>query len=153
MLCLKHLFLILVILFTLTLEPFAQSIYTYVYDYNGKPTVAWTDTQAGITYYEIRLIGIKQNLQEVIFPSEILTMSTRQKELIRPRSGNFKVQVRACNATQCSEWSDSKNPAYATVNGQPMGWIITWKVPKPTNIIIGFWNKLIIYFDGGETHG
>jgi hypothetical protein len=146
MLLLKRLFFILVIFFTLTLEPFAQSIYTYVLDYNGKPTVAWTDTQTGITYYEIRLIGIKVNLQEVIFPSETLTMSTREKELIRPRSGDFKVQVRACNATQCSEWADSKDPKYATVNGQPMGWIIKWKVPPPTNIIIGFWNKLLILF-------
>lgn len=153
MLTLKRLFLIFVIFFTLTLEPFAQSIYTYVYDYNGKPTVAWTDTQTGVTYYEIRLIGIKQNLQEVIFPSETLTMSTREKELIRPRSGNFKVQVRACNASKCSEWADSKDPEYATVNGQPMGWIITWKVPAPTNVIIGFWNKLIILIDGGKDNG
>lgn len=146
----KRLFLVLVIFFSLTLEPLAQSIYTYVLDYNVTPTVAWTDSQTDISYYEIRLVGIKPNLQEVIFPSETLDPATRQKILVRPRSGDFKVQIRACVATQCSEWADSKNPLYATVNGQPMGWILRWKVSKPSNIIIGFWNKLLIYLDGGN---
>jgi hypothetical protein len=150
---LKQLFLTIFLVFCILVEPYAQSIYTYVLDYNGRPTVAWTDTQTGVTKYEIRLIGIKPSGEEVIFPTEILLMSAREKELIRPRSGDFKVQVRACNASQCSEWADSKDPKYATVNDQPMGWILRWKVPKPKNIIIGFWNKLKIYFDGGKAIG
>lgn len=148
----KKLFFAFVLFFVLIGTPFAQSIYTYVLDYNTNPTVAWDDTQTGLTYYEIQLVGIKPNGQLVNFPSEQLDPQLREKLVYRPRSGDFKVQLRACNASKCSEWADSKDPAYATVNGQPMGWILRWKVPKPSNIIIGFWNKIKIYF-GGENNG
>jgi hypothetical protein len=154
MLFLKQLFFTFVIFFCLTLEPFAQSLYTYVLDYNEKPTAKWTDTQVGVSYYEIRLIGIKKTGEEVIFPSEQLLPEAREKQLIRPRSGDFKVQIRACNTTKCSEWADSTNPEYATVNDVPMGWILRWKVPKPSNITIGdLLNKLIIYLYGGNNYG
>jgi len=151
MLFLKRLFLISVIFFTLLVaEPFSQSIYVYVL--TGNPTTAWTHDQVNTTYYEIRLVGIKPNGELVELPSEILQATTREKVIVKPRSGDFKVQIRACNADKCSEWADSKDPAYATVDGQPMGWILRWKVSKPSNIIVGFWNKLIIYFNGGNNN-
>jgi len=127
-------------------EPFAQSVYVYVFDSNSSPTVGW-DISTYATYYEIRLVGIKKSGEFVNFPSETITVI--EKKVYRPRSGDFKVQVRACNSTQCSEWSNSNDSLYATVNGSPMGWLLRWKVSKPSNIIIGLWNKFIIDFIGG----
>jgi hypothetical protein len=140
-----------ILFFLLVAEPYAQSFYTYVLDYNAKPTTSWEDTQTGVTYYELRLVGIKTTGELVPLPSEQLSSSVKEKQLTRPRTGDFKVQIRACNGSKCSEWADSKDPQYATVNGQPMGWILRWKVPKPGGIIIGLWYDLKNFF-GGETN-
>jgi hypothetical protein len=142
----KVLFLTLLLLVSIS---FAQAIYVYRLEYNETVTVGW-DAVSDAIHYEIRLVGIKPKNNYVIYPSE-QTINI-EKVINRPHTGTIKVQVRACNNSNCSEWADSTDPQYATVNGQAMGWNLFWKIRNPTNVILGYLSSIITLF-GGKNNG
>lgn len=83
--------------------------------------VAW-DPSEGATRYDWRLIWIDPSLE---FEQLSGSVSGSPVEIPRPRSGHFRVEVRACNDAGCSDW------AVSTVSGYPKPWIVYWKLPPP----------------------
>lgn len=59
-----------------------------------------------------------------------------QKTIWLPRTGHYKIEVRARNAAGTSQWIMCTDPAFATVNGQPRAWWIYGHVAGPGDIII-----------------
>ena len=51
--------------------------------------------------------------------------------------GTVIMRVRVCTGdNECSDWTISSNPDYATYNGNPMGWVLSIEKAPPTDIII-----------------
>ena len=47
-----------------------------------------------------------------------------------PKTGHWILKVRSQRGDLISEWAESDNPLYATVNGLPRGWIVfAWIAP------------------------
>lgn len=96
-------------------------------------TLTWDD-QAPAKYYEVRLYHVERE-------DEVPAGSGRtESNLITfnlPRSGHFIGKVRACiNAGVCSGWSESIDPAVASVKGEARGWWLYGYVAEPGEIII-----------------
>jgi hypothetical protein len=85
----------------------------------GEPrTITW-GTQTGITKWNVEVFSLERSTDivraTVLQPSFAFTPR---------RAGHYRARVQACTPTQCSAWSDSRDPAYAVVSGQPRGWFI-----------------------------
>ena len=92
-------------------------------------TIAW-DAVSGAIGYEVQLVMFDKEPVTTIAKANTSETSI---QLLRPRSGQFIVKVRSWNwkvkdvEKQFSEWATSDDPTYATVDGQPSGWWISWK--------------------------
>jgi len=104
-----------------------KSLQGTLYLTEGPVTVGWNSV-SGAEFYKIELVLIDP-VPETTFDFGQTTAT--QMVLNRPRSGHFKVRVAACNADGCA-WSESIDPAYATVDGQPEAWWIFFKTPSPS---------------------
>lgn len=104
--------------------------YTTYSDYTEIPkTIAW-DPSENAEYYKFQAYHYEQNSIAVIG-------TTAQTQIIIhfPRSGHYIIKVKACAVQQeievCSEFSESTNSEFATVNGQPKAWWIFKHVSPP----------------------
>jgi hypothetical protein len=91
-------------------------------------TIAW-DPSEGATSYKVRAVWIDPT-QEFVYGLE--TVTTSEAVISKPRTGHFRFEVAACNEVGCSEWAVSSDPAYGSVDGQPNGWRVFWKVAPPS---------------------
>lgn len=95
-------------------------------------TIQWiVGGESAAEWYEIRYRWLDVDPQTYTVASKITDLSAIA---VRPRSGHWAVEVRSCQTgeegNECSEWTKSD------VKGSPEPWIIFWKPPKPSNIII-----------------
>ncbi len=93
--------------------------HTIYADYTSRPvTIAW-DAVSNATRYEFEGYSYERK-------ANILTGSTQQTQIILtvPKTGITIFKVKACNDTECSIFAESTDAAYATVDGQPKGWVI-----------------------------
>lgn len=108
------------------------------YTSDDKITVAW-DPSDGAVGYEVKLV---MDDKTPVTEYALGRTSETQITIMRPRAGHFTAYVRAykdavCQAPPCdpprlySTWSESTDEAVGTVDGQPMGWWIYFKVPPP----------------------
>lgn len=91
---------------------------TYFLHTGEQVTAAW-DACEGATRYECHIYLILQSLAYPL-PSTTATQIT----FVLPRTGPYIVKVRACNDAGCSAWAESNKKEFATVNGEPRGWIL-----------------------------
>jgi hypothetical protein len=112
---------------------------TYWYTTDKKATIAWdanTDYQMG-DQFEIKLVWLETSQDYLIVTTPNLTYDLRA-----PRVGHFEVFLRTVRpseplATRYSGWVQTTDPAVATVNGSPKGWILYWQMAAPGGVIIG----------------
>lgn len=96
-----------------------------------KAVIQWTPGDDKAEWYEARLRNRDVNPPTY---SSVLKVVGLETPALRPRSGHWAYEVRACRVwegkDQCSEWlkSDEK--------GEPEPWIIFWKPPPVTGIVI-----------------
>ena len=124
---------------------FGGEVYDVVtyWDFTEKyETVAWDPVQdnpdteeveSAAEYYNIKMLHIEQNVE--LARGRVDHPGT-QAALVFPRSGHYKVMVNACNhdsegVEQCSDWAESTNSQYATVDGQPKGWWVYRHISPP----------------------
>lgn len=81
-------------------------------------TAAW-DAIETATRYECQIYFILQSLAYPL-PSTQATKIT----FVLPRTGPYILKVRACNNAGCSLWAESNKKEFATINGEPRGWIL-----------------------------
>lgn len=93
---------------------------------------AW-DISSEASRYEVIATWIDPTNE---FEYDLGETTNTQITVSRPRTGHFKFKVRACSDSECSEWSESTDPTKATVDSQPKGWWVFWKVPPPTGPVI-----------------
>ena len=91
-------------------------------------TMAW-DTSDGATRYEVQAVDIDHALAPVY---DLGSTTELSMVLTQERTGHYMYRVRACNDAGCSDWAESTNTQYATINGQPGQWRVYWKVPTPS---------------------
>jgi hypothetical protein len=116
-------------------------------DSTGSVTLAWDAIPAnGITdpiWYDVRVIMFDKS-PETAYAIGLTTLT--DMEILRPRSGHFRFEVRACRYSDChcepdsnsdiceddrSDWAQSTDPTQATVDGVAMGWWVYFKTPPP----------------------
>jgi len=131
----KKLLTIIIITCSLLFTPISINCQTYrdgvEYVKTDDITFAW-DGDPAATRYEVIATWIDPTNE---FEYDLGETTETQIIISRPRTGHFMFKVRACNTT-CSEWSESTDPTVATVDGQPKGWWVFWKVPPPTGPVI-----------------
>ena len=126
----------------LTSEGWEKKDYVTYFGTTDKPvTVSW-DAASGAAHYEVHIYCVERK-QEI----DLGTTTDIKKTIQIPKSGHYVAKVRTVNAqNQKSDWAESTNPAYATVDGQPKAWWIYGHVAKPGALNLG---KLII----GDNYG
>ena len=98
-----------------------------------KGTVAWDCVPEAI-YYEVKIVWLDPTIPIEYALGQVTQC---QIEVLKPRTGHFKAMVRACKTPDlCSDWADSTNKEYASVNGISCGWWIFWKQAPPSQVII-----------------
>jgi hypothetical protein len=90
-------------------------------------SIAW-NAVVGATKYQWQSIFIDLKTPKVLASGET---SQTQVTMSYLRAGHFRYQVRACDATSCSDWTDSLNVSYSTCNASPGAWWIYFKLPAP----------------------
>lgn len=117
---------------------------------SGSVTLQW-DVVTGIpdVWYEIRVIMFDKE-PNTTYAAGITSETSIL--ILRPRSGHFRFEVRACRYSDChcepdsnadpctddrSGWAQSTNPAHGATDldgdgvYEPMGWWVYWKTPPP----------------------
>jgi hypothetical protein len=97
-------------------------------------TAAW-DAQLGAAAYEVKMIWLETGQE---YPVAITTGT--QMDIGAPRVGHFKVMVRSCLLIDCddtdpnnvSEWAESTDITYASVDGQPGIWRLYFELAPPS---------------------
>lgn len=114
----------LVIVFFLRCSEAMQEFdrHLYAFESGDQITIAW-DAQSVATYYEIRVYHFEW-AQEIGFPVATGRTSTNQITFVLPKGGHYEIWVRACDDTDCSDYSKSIDPAAASVQGQQRAWWI-----------------------------
>jgi len=98
-----------------------------------KATVQWTPGHDLYQWHMVRGIWLDKTPEQ---PTTWVRIDkpVNSWEAKRPRSGHFAIEVKACmekdGEDRCSEAIRSD------ISGKPEPWVIFWKPPKPTNIII-----------------
>jgi len=97
---------------------------------NQSATIQWTPPQDA-QWAEVRLRFLDK---EPVSYSETKTVTSNEIPAFRPRSGHWAAEVRVCKNSEdgslCSVWVKSD------VEGQPEPWVIFWKPPLTTGIIV-----------------
>ena len=91
---------------------------------------AWDESE-GATKYKVRLVWIDPTNEFIYDLGEVLTT---EMTIPRPRAGHFRLEVAACNETECSEYATSIT--HGQVDGEAKGWKIFWRIPPPTGPVI-----------------
>lgn len=127
----KKFFLFCFLAFSLTLSAATTQFKGCLYTVDANNIkISWTAGQ-NVDYYEVQLIWIDKNTN---YP--IVTTTSNNISLPRPRAGIFKVRVRSCNNHSKSVWIESDNSVVSKVDGQNMAWIVYWKLPSPGGIVV-----------------
>ena len=98
--------------------------------------IAW-DPVENVQKYEVKLVWLDPDTP---FEYNLGFTTDTYMVITRPRVGHFKAMVRSCRVDPdgtevfSTDWADSTNAKYATVDGEPKPWILFFKVPKVTNI-------------------
>lgn len=96
-----------------------------------RATIAWNAGDDKAEWYEIRYRSTDLEPQQV---TEVSKLNSLEAQAIRPRSGHWAVEVRACRMweeeVQCSDYVKSD------VGGEPTPWVIFWKPPPTTGIVV-----------------
>lgn len=100
---------------------------------------AW-NTSVGATdktVYEVKLFNVEKDTEVLIANGK--TQDT-DITISLPRTGHYILRIRACSDNtadkKCSEWVESINPEFATVDGSPRAWWVYGHIASPGTIII-----------------
>jgi hypothetical protein len=93
-------------------------------------TMSW-DPVANATFYEAKEAWYDANIEY-----DLGSTTTTSITLNKRRSGHFRYFVRSCmydvnNNKLCSDWADSLNIDYATVDGVKGRWLVYWRLAPP----------------------
>jgi len=151
----KLLFLFLFLFSLIPTLAFSQPVHEYWETTNNSKTVAWdrpSDWKMG-DQYEVKRILLEAPTIEI--PTAIVSVF---QIVVSPiRVGHYDIQVRTKrrdtvnNIDLYSIWVSSTDPAYAVVDGTPMGWRLYWYLASPGQIIIG--QNYNLNLIGGENNG
>ena len=111
-------------------------------------TVSW-DPNAGANGSQLRIVHFFYEVQEPVVEVAHADATTYTFVGLPKSSRHFSVELRSIqdinagvNDREYSVWVTSTDPAYATVDGQPQGWLIYTKPGAPGGVIIGIIDKL-----------
>lgn len=91
-------------------------------------TMTW-DIMPRTNYYEVQMVHTDDSAHQTTY--NMGTTTENSITVTRPRAGHFIAMVRACNTAGCSIWSQSIDPTYAIVDGNPGAWRVFWKLAPP----------------------
>lgn len=113
--------------------------YITYYDHTEKSeTVAW-DPSENAEYYKFEAFHYERK-------TSIVIGSTSQTQIVVnfPKSGHYVFKVKSCTSQSkdengndlCSEYAESTNSQYATVNGEAKSWWVYRHVSPPGEVIV-----------------
>ena len=111
---------------------FEKKDYVTYFGTTDKTIKASWDLVVGAVKYEVQIYCVDRkeaiSLGNTTMPEKVIQI---------PRSGHYIVKVRAINLqNRASTWSESIDPKYATVDGEPRAWWVYGHIAAPGPIII-----------------
>jgi hypothetical protein len=97
-------------------------------------TVSWDAPAGTVDGYKIVLLWVVGT--KILQTYDVGTTTANEFTFDAPRVGHFVVGVSAYNSAGESEFAYSNDETYATVDGNPRAWIITYYLDSPGPIII-----------------